>query len=303
MLNALSWLKEQRPALYQYLFKRIRINEKTCYCMVVTQKNEDAKKIVENEGDTAIRNSVSEQGLPVREWVVHMDHNPPRRMRTQGLWHQPPGHVYSATMPERLDDITLVNPITNPAVATNQFIKGLLFALSSLPLTFPITIQHLLPTTIITLIVSLCFQHTGQTTSNSAAPYILRDSNCSVPCKTSSSGTALSYPGGYRISNDGLTKIATGVEGMLQNDPDLDMINAMFWLRKKVPEMRKFTTGRVDEDEGANYFMIITHANDDARAIVQTPKDIAIRDQVVKLGVPVRNWVVHKNPYPARSYE
>ncbi|KAG8741116.1 hypothetical protein FRC10_003297 [Ceratobasidium sp. 414] len=77
----------------------------------------------------------------------------------------------------------------------------------------------------------------------------------------------------------------------------------MFWLRKTVPELRKFTTGRIDEeDAGANYFMIITHSNDDLRAIVQTARDIAIRDQVAKLGVPVGSWVVHKNPYPERSY-
>ncbi|KAG8741117.1 hypothetical protein FRC10_003298 [Ceratobasidium sp. 414] len=77
----------------------------------------------------------------------------------------------------------------------------------------------------------------------------------------------------------------------------------MSWLRMNVPELRKFTIGRIDEDEGANYFMVITHASDDPRAIVQTSKDVTIKDQVVKLGVPVRNWVVHKNPYPARSYE
>ncbi|KAG9078342.1 hypothetical protein FRC06_008412, partial [Ceratobasidium sp. 370] len=97
-----------------------------------------------------------------------------------------------------------------------------------------------------------------------------------------------SYVGGYRVSNTELTKIASRVEGLFQSDVDATLFNAFYWLRRTVPEFGKFTFESVDEDEDDCYFILITQAGDNPQAIVQTSKDLAIKDEAVRLGMPLR---------------
>ncbi|KAG8741114.1 hypothetical protein FRC10_003295 [Ceratobasidium sp. 414] len=87
---------------------------------------------------------------------------------------------------------------------------------------------------------------------------------------------------------------------MFQNNANLDRSNGLSWLRRNVPGVRGLTTVRINEGR-ADYFMIITRAGDDPRAIIETSEDAGIRNWAVSKGVPAEDWVVHQNPYPARS--